>query len=375
MSEIYNGIIYTTSNPSTVTGFNTNSATGLSVIQANATIMSFNSNGYPVTSITNFAFVNCTIITNITIPSSITAIPTGCFFGCSNLTAVTLQGTVTTIGSYAFYNNKINNISVPNVTNLGSNAFSTCTELTAITLPSTGLSVIPENCFINCSSLATVELGNITSIEINAFNGAGLTSMSIPSGVVSLPYGCFFNCTQLTSISLNNVTDIGENTFRQCTSLPSITLPTNLITINASAFRQCTSLLSINISSGVQVIPTNCFNGCSALTTVDMPSNLTTINTDAFASCSSLATMTFNNATSGYTVNSPIFTQITRNGIRQFIFTVETARHDINTTLRNQIAGTIETQSQIVLPNAPVPTRAHWITYKINPTTYSKRIV
>ena len=48
--------------------------------------------GYPVTSIGNWAFYNCSGLTSVTIPDSVTSIGGRAFRGCSGLTSVTMPG-------------------------------------------------------------------------------------------------------------------------------------------------------------------------------------------------------------------------------------------------------------------------------------------
>jgi hypothetical protein len=49
-------------------------------------------NGYPVTSIRDYAFLHCTSLTRVTIPASVTSIGGGAFLNCTNLTNVTFLG-------------------------------------------------------------------------------------------------------------------------------------------------------------------------------------------------------------------------------------------------------------------------------------------
>ena len=54
--------------------------------------------GNEVTSIGDYAFQNCSGLTNITIPDSVTSIGNNAFYYCSGLTSVTIPNSVTSIG-------------------------------------------------------------------------------------------------------------------------------------------------------------------------------------------------------------------------------------------------------------------------------------
>ena len=58
--------------------------------------------GCPVTSIGYGAFLYCSGLTSVTIPSGVTSIGDYAFSGCSGLTSVTIPSGVTSIGDYAF---------------------------------------------------------------------------------------------------------------------------------------------------------------------------------------------------------------------------------------------------------------------------------
>ncbi|MFZ3130767.1 MAG: leucine-rich repeat domain-containing protein [Desulfosporosinus sp.] len=58
--------------------------------------------GYPVTSIGDGAFYNCTGITSISLSQEVTSIGDWAFFSCKRLTSVCLSQGVTSIGSGAF---------------------------------------------------------------------------------------------------------------------------------------------------------------------------------------------------------------------------------------------------------------------------------
>ena len=126
-----------------------------------------------VTSIGNYAFMNCSELSSITIPNSVTSIGDYAFSGCSGLTSITIPHSVTSIRRSAFeYCDGLTSITIPNsVTSIGNSAFRGCSGLTSITIPNSVTS-IGGYAFNNCSSLTTVTIPNsVKAIEISAFEG------------------------------------------------------------------------------------------------------------------------------------------------------------------------------------------------------------
>ena len=96
--------------------------------------------GYPVTSIGDYAFEECTSLTSVTIGDSVTSIGYSAFRSCYSLTSVTIGDSVTSIGSSAFRGcTSLTSVTIPDsVTDIKSYAFYGCTSLTSITIPEIG---------------------------------------------------------------------------------------------------------------------------------------------------------------------------------------------------------------------------------------------
>ena len=87
-----------------------------------------------VTSISWYAFYECSGLTSVTIPNSVTSIGDEAFEHCTGLTSVTIPNSVTSIGYWAFCDcSGLTSVTIPNsVTSIGDEAFRGCSGLTRI---------------------------------------------------------------------------------------------------------------------------------------------------------------------------------------------------------------------------------------------------
>ncbi len=259
---------------------------------------------YTVTGIGEWAFLDCTNLTNISIPSTVTTIEEGAFNYCQKLAAITLPNAVTTIGDNAFKNCEVlTSLTIPaSVKSIGFNAFNYCYALESIAVE-TGNTVYDsrEDCnaiivtatdslILGCKN--TVIPNGVTHIGDYAFICSNLTGISIPNSVLTIGANAFENCSQLTTITLpESVTTIGKSAFLG-SGLTSISLPNTLTSIGASAFSLCANLGNIDIPSSVKNISREAFSLCSYLTSVTIPESVDSIGDGAFEGCFSLVNIT-----------------------------------------------------------------------------------
>ncbi len=112
---------------------------------------------------------------------------------------------------------------------------------------------------------------------------SGLTSVTIPDGVVSIGKYAFSSCTKLTSVTLpDSIESIGIYAFSGCTKLASIDLPGSLRDISDYMFSGA-GLTRIDIPSGVKTIGAYAFKDCDELISVTISSSVTSIGNEAFA--------------------------------------------------------------------------------------------
>ena len=194
----------------------------------------------------DFAFLDCSGLTSLTLPSGVTKIGSCAFDGCSGLTSLTLPSGLTWIDS---------------------SAFSGCIGLISLTLPS-GVTVIGSYAFSGCSGLTSLTLpSGLTWIGSYAFRGCiGLTSLTLPSGLARIADDAFSGCIGLTSLTLpSGVTEIGSCAFDGCSGLTSLTLPSGVAEIGSCAFRDCSGLTSIYVyAEKLPNMENDVFDGCDA---------------------------------------------------------------------------------------------------------------
>lgn len=146
--------------------------------------------------------------------------------------------------------------------------------------------VIPNEVTYNGRKLKVIRIGDY------AFANSPVTSVTIPSGVISIGYESFYKCKNMVYIDIpNTVATIGDTSFYECSSLVSISLPVSVSCIARQAFAYCTSLTQITIPDSVPSIEEYTFRGCSALKNVSIPQCVTTIGESAFEKCSALTTI------------------------------------------------------------------------------------
>ena len=114
--------------------------------------------GNSVKDISDFAFMDCTSLSQITFPSSVRVIAQDAFHGCTNLQSVTLHEGLECIFAGAFTGCGLQSLEIPSsVTSISGHAFTDCTSLTSVTLPA-GITNIGNLSFEGCTALTDVTL-------------------------------------------------------------------------------------------------------------------------------------------------------------------------------------------------------------------------
>lgn len=189
-------------------------------------------------------------------------------------------------------------IDLKRVVAIGMEAFRGNTDITSVVLPNSLLD-INEGAFRACSGLLSVQLPQLLrTIGNDAFRNCKLLqfSLALPSTLVSIGDSAFRNCNaQQTFVIPRNIQTIAPRTFEGCSELTSVFFDANcrITSIGASAFMNCGKLINTNISDmPLQSLGSQVFFGCSRIPSIALPSTLLSIDTEAFSFCSKLARFT-----------------------------------------------------------------------------------
>ena len=254
-----------------------------------------------VTDIGNMAFYACTGLTSVMIPCHVTNIGSSAFSACIRLTSMTIPNSVANIGDSAFSGcRSLTNVTIPNsVTNIGVGAFEDCGGLIDVTIPDS-MRCIESSTFQNCTNLTSVTIGSgATRIGEFAFSHcSSLSQVTIPDSMRNIEASAFGGCTNLTSVQIGNgVTNIGKFAFSHCNRLTSVTIPDQVEVLGDNAFSGCNGLTNVVIGTGMMYIGNGAygrsvFEDCSSLTSVTMSDNIVSIGYRTFYNCKSLKNLT-----------------------------------------------------------------------------------
>lgn len=252
------------------------------------------------------AFLNCTKLEKIILPSGISMIPTDTFSGCTSVKEMT----VPFAGSFV-------PTSVERLTVLGGQIYNGCfkgyTSLEEVILEDLVTS-IGSNAFENCSSLRIITIpSSVTAFGNNIFNSA--VTICGNAGSVAQGYAEANGIPFVTCIHSFADWIISDTVYRQCSKCgetenaiiegecgDGLTWELNKMTGVFSVFgegdmysyaetsapwiTEASRIKTITIEDGVTSIGTNAFKNCSFVNEITVPESVTVIHDGAISDCS-----------------------------------------------------------------------------------------
>lgn len=174
-----------------------------------------------------------------------------------------------------------------NVNTIGTYAFYTC-GISSISIPK-GVIVASSAFQYSCIKYVAFPSGTIELGSGTFYTCRELENISIPASVSAIQGDAFRGCSALTKIIMpDKVTQIGGSAFNGCRSLEKVVLSKIVSSISSNVFYQCYSLKNISIPPSVKTIGESAFNSCSGLKKISLPSGLSAINPYTFYGCYAL---------------------------------------------------------------------------------------
>jgi len=262
----------------------------------------------PVWSPSTIAAEKHVTINNPIAGSLANALITGGYGPLSSITHLTVTGNLNSVDISQMNTNMtaLTFVDISGVTvaanALPANAFQNKTTLTSVILPSTLVS-IGDNAFSSCTSLSGVIPipASVTSIGNSAFqNCTALTGiLTFPLGLTTISNYAFAGCTGLTgNLTIpGSVTSIGSYAFQSCSGFTGpLSIPNSVISIASYAFQNCTGFTgALTLPNAITIISPYTFSGCSGLSGVlTIPLSVNRIYDYAFYGCAAFAQLIIN---------------------------------------------------------------------------------
>lgn len=290
-------------------------------------------NTFPVTKIGDNAFKNKSMLKEVIFNKRLEELGNNAFFGCSTIKTVVLPSSVVSLGNGCFSGcTLLEKINLPSqAIKIGESAFSDCVNLKTINSDISGecnilnIEKIEESTFKNCTSMISINFGDILSIGTNAFanctnliriNSKVDYAFNFPKSIIFLGENSLKNVGKITEITLPFVgeskdalewkklfgvyfgTDKNkeyiEQTYRSQNSeytklfnIPSTILKVTILDeekLSCGSFSNCSFIKEININSTSKYfsIYRYAFQNCNSLEKLTLPQYIDILEGNVF---------------------------------------------------------------------------------------------
>lgn len=284
------------------------------------------------------AFINCSNLTTVNLPTTVKNIGVESFRNCKELVNFPVPTSLENIGASAFEQcEKLKQFALPaSVTELSESVFSSCKALEELDI--TYVTYIGKLALFNCENLAVVISGDNPNYEVvdSVLYSKGQEQLirypaklknktfEVPAAVKVICEGAFQKCKSLKEIVINEtVEEIELNAFVSCEKLENITLPFigNLPETAENRNSQFKSIfgglypenLFVTITGGT-VVDNDAFSNVAFVYHVSLGPNFTEIGLSAFENCSILSSIEFDSSSAITKIGSRAFSKCSQLG-------------------------------------------------------------
>lgn len=245
-------------------------------------------------------FRDCIKLASISLPNSIRQLGMGTFRGCRALTVVDLPDSLKVVDSQVFaqcYNLK--RVDIPEgVEIIGEMAFEDCESLSQINIPAS-VTRICALAFDDCRLINSLALPEgLTVIELGAFNGMGISQLTIPASVENIAGNIARGCVNLAAVTVAP----GNKSFKADNGTVFNNINHELLFHAAAAEQQ-----ALVVPEGIVAVASFAFDGCTNLKSVVLPSSVKEIGEQIFYDCIDTMESLELKATTPPTLVSPLF--------------------------------------------------------------------
>jgi len=238
--------------------------------------------GYPVTSISSYAFTFADELEYLTIPKTVKTIGEDAFVNCFSLKNITVAQDNE---NYSSENGVLFNKSKTEIIQYPAGKEDENYEIPQ------GVTQVGKRAFYKALYLAEIDIAE--SVEVigeSAFEQSAIQTISGGVGLTTISKSAFAACDNIESVHFfDNLTEIGESAFWCCgvksvtfgknltilgdsaffgTGLESVVIPGTITDFGAEVFGECYELKSAVIEKGITVIPEFTFSWCEMLESV-----------------------------------------------------------------------------------------------------------
>ena len=233
------------------------------------------------------AFKDCTWVDQIEFPESLRVIGRAAFENCANIyPGIVIPEGVKTIDAYAFSNCwRVVSVSLPfSLDAVGTGAFTECRRITGATVPThvEPMAAMFPSAYANLNAIAIVE--GETNMVIGIFKDCvSLPQLSIPDTITAIPDRAFNGCTGLEKVIYpDGIFSIGDEVYVGCANMLTPILPDTVETIGAQAFYGLSQFTKFDFPASLKSIGNEAFRGCSGLSAIALPDGLESLGEKAF---------------------------------------------------------------------------------------------